>query len=176
MAITVTKSSGGGGYTEGWKTVTISNATRGDYNGSKYVDLFFETYPESLKCRVWEARSGEGEEFQIANMVRYSNPTVLDEMDKDGTAAASLDDSPAGLKGKSLQVFFYKKANGYSEVSPKVVPATPFKNIVDDITEDRITQLKASAEAYIKRRQEANGVATEITGTTEGDSNGEQPW
>ena len=85
MPITVTKSSGGGGYDEGWKTVTISSATRGDFNGSKYVDLFFENYPESLKCRVWEARSGEGEEFQIANMVRYSNPTVLDEMDKDGT-------------------------------------------------------------------------------------------
>ena len=176
MAITVTKSTGGGGYSEGWKTVTISNATRGDFNGSKYVDLFFEGYPETLKCRVWEARSGEGEEFQIANMVRYSNPTILDEMDKDGTTAASLDDSPAGLKGKSLQVFFYEKANGYSEVSPKVVPASPFKNIVDDIDEDRITRLKASAEAYIKRRQEANGVATETTETTTGDSDGDTPW
>ena len=109
-------------------------------------------------------------------MVRYSNPTILDEMDKDGTAAASLDDSSAGLKGKSLQVFFYKKANGYSEVSPKVVPAVPFKNIVDDITEDVITRLKASAESYIKRRQEANGVATETTGTTEGDSTDGMPW
>ena len=176
MAITVTKNTGGGGYSEGWKTVTISKAVRGDYNGSKYVDLFFETYPESLKCRVWEARSGEGEEFQIANMVRYSNPSILEEMDKDGTAAASLDDSPAGLKGKSLQVFFYKKANGYSEISPKVVPAAPFKNVVDDITEDRIAQLKSSAEAYIKRRQEANGVETETTGTNEGDSNGDMPW
>ena len=177
MAITVTKSSGGGGYDEGWKTVSISHATRGDFNSSKYIDLFFEGYPETLKCRVWEARSGEGEEFQIANMVRYSNPTILDEMDKDGTTAASLDDSPAGLKGKSLQVFFYKKANGYSEISPKVVPASPFKNIVDDIDEDRITRLKASAEAYIKRRQEANGVATETTTkTTKGDSEGDLPW
>jgi hypothetical protein len=110
-------------------------------------------------------------------MVRYSNPTVLDEMDKDGTTAASLDDSPAGLKGKSLQVFFYKKANGYSEISPKVVPASPFTNIVDDITEDRITQLKASAEAYIKRGQEANGVIEETTtDTTEGDKGGDTPW
>ena len=172
MAITVTKSTGGG-YDEGWKTVTISSATKGDYSGSKYIDLFFEGYPETLKCRVWEARSGEGEEFQIANMVRYSNPTVLDELDKDGTTAASLDDSPAGLKGKSLQVFFYKKDNGYSEISPKVVPASPFKNIVDDITEDVITRLKASAEAYIKRRQEANGVTqTETTET----STDEVPW
>ena len=176
MAITVTKSSGGGGYTEGWKTVTITNATRGDYNGSKYVDLFFEGYPESLKCRVWEARSGEGEEFQIANMVRYSNPNVLDEMDKDGTTAASLDDSPAGLKGKSLQVFFYKKANGYSEVSQKVAPAKPFENIIDNFSEERISRIKQSAEAYTKRKIEANGVTTEKTGTTEGDSTDGMPW
>ena len=178
MAITVTKSTSGGGYSEGWKTVTVSNATKGDYNNSKYIDLFFEGYPETLKCRVWEARSGEGEEFQIANMVRYSNPTVLDEMDKDGTTAASLDDSSAGLKGKSLQVFFYKKANGYSEISPKVVPASPFTNIVDDITEERISRLKASAESYIKRRQEANGVTTETTETktTKGTTEDGMPW
>ena len=175
MAITVTKSTGGG-YEEGWKTVTISNATRGDYNGSKYVDLFFESYPETLKCRVWEARSGEGEEFQIANMVRYSNPNVLDEMDKDGTTAASLDDSPAGLKGKSLQVFFYKKANGYSEVSQKVAPAKPFENIIDNFSEERISRIKQSAEAYTKRKIEANGVTTEKTGTTEGDSTDGMPW
>ena len=172
MALTVTKSTGGG-YDEGWKTVTISNTKRGDFNGSKYIDLFFEGYPETLKCRVWEARNGEGEEFSVTNMVRYSNPTVLDEMDKDGTAAASLDDSSAGLKGKSLQVLFYKKANGYSEVAQKVAPAIPFENIVDNFTEDRIERIKQSAEAYIKRRLEANGeIKTETTET----STDEVPW
>ena len=95
MSIIVTKKEGVVGYDEGWKTVTISNAERGDYSGSKYIDLFFESYPESLKCRVWEARNGEGEEFSVSNMVRYSNPHVLEEMDNDGTVAAKLDDSPA---------------------------------------------------------------------------------
>ena len=172
MALTVTKSTGGG-YDEGWKTVTISNTKRGDFNGSKYIDLFFEGYPETLKCRVWEARNGEGEEFSVTNSVRDSNPTVLDEMDKDGTAAASLDDSSAGLKGKSLQVLFYKKANGYSEVAQKVAPAIPFENIVDNFTEDRIERIKQSAEAYIKRRLEANGeIKTETTET----STDEVPW
>ena len=171
MAITVTKSSGG--YDEGWKTVTISNASRGDFNGSKYVDLFFEGYPETLKCRVWEARNGEGEEFSVTNMVRYSNPDVLDEMDKDGTTAASLDDSSKGLKGKSLQVFFYKKANGYSEISQKVAPAKSFENIVDNFTDDRINRIKQSAEAYTKKRLEANGqITTETTKT----STDEVPW
>ena len=67
MSIVVTKKEGGGGYDEGWKTVTISSAQKGDYNGSKFIDLWFEGYPESLKCRVWEARSGEGEEFSISD-------------------------------------------------------------------------------------------------------------
>ena len=175
MGIVVTKKEGGG-YDEGWKTVTISDASKGDFNGSKYIDLHFEGYPETVKCRVWEARNKDGEEFSVSNMVRYINPTILEEMDKDGTTAANLDDSPAGLKGKSLQVLFYKKANGYSEISQKVAPAVPFINIVDNFDENRITRIKESAEKYQARRNEANGVATETT--TEGkSSNGDDmPW
>ena len=171
MGIVVTKKEGGG-YDEGWRTVIISDATKGDFNGSKYVDLHFEGYPDNLKCRVWEARSQDGEEFSVTNMVRYSNPNILEEMDKDGTAAANLDYTPAGLKGKSLQVLFYKKANGYSEVSQKVAPAVPFQNIVDNFDESKIARIKQSAETYQARRNEANGVTTE---TTEAKSE-ETPW
>ena len=172
MAIIVKKNEGGGGYDEGWKTVTISNTIRGDFNGSKFIDLWFESYAESLKCRVWEARNGEGEEFSVSNMVRYCNPTVLEELEKDGTTAASLDDSPHALKGKSLQVLFYKKANGYSEVSQKVAPATPFENIIDKFNEDRIARIKDSAEKYQVKRNEANGVTqTETTDVAD-----EVPW
>ena len=105
--------------------------------------------------------------------VRYSNPEVLEEMDNDGTTAAKLDDSPTGLKGKSLQVLFYKKANGYSEISQKVAPAKPFQNIVDNIDDDRISRIKESAEKYQIKRNEANGVATEST-TSQGSE--DQPW
>ena len=173
MSIVVTKKEGGEGYDEGWKTVTISKAERGDWSGSKYIDLFFETYPESLKCRVWEARNGEGEEFSISNMVRYSNPEVLEEMDNDGTTAAKLDDSPDGLKGKSLQVLFYKKENGYSEVAQKVAPAKPFQNIVDNFDENRISRIKESAERYIsKRKATLNGTSTQPTAIPDD----EAPW
>ena len=174
MGIVVTKKEGGG-YDEGWKTITVSEAVKGDFNGSKYVDLFFEGYPETMKCRVWEARNKDGEEFSVTNMVRYCNPTILEEMDKDGTTAASLDDSPTGLKGKSLQVLFYKKANGYSEISQKVAPAAPFQNIVDNYDENRITRIKESAEKYQAKRNEANGVVAETTETTEGKSD-DIPW
>tara|TARA_R100001443_G_scaffold17258_3_gene27737 strand:+ start:3369 stop:3890 length:522 start_codon:yes stop_codon:yes gene_type:complete len=173
MSIVVTKKEGGGGYGEGWKTVTIAKAERGDWSGSKYIDLFFENYSESLKCRVWEARNGEGEEFSVSNMVRYCNPEILEEMDNDGTVAAKLDDSPSGLKGKTLQVLFYKKANGYSEISQKVAPATPFENIIDNFDANRINRIKESAEKYQTSRNQANGIANE-TSTTEGAE--EQPW
>ena len=174
MGIVVTKKEGGG-YDDGWKTIVISEATKGDFNGTKYIDLFFEGYPETVHCRIWETRNKDGEEFSISNMVRYSNPTILEEMDKDGIAAANLDDSPAGLKGKSLQVLFFKKANGYSGISKNVAPAVPFQNIVDNFDENRIARIKESAETYQAKRNEANGVVVETTETTEGEST-DKPW
>ena len=71
MGIVVTKKEGRG-YDEGWKTVTISDASKGDFNGSKYIDLHFEGYPETVKCRVWEARNKDGEEFSIAQVFRFA--------------------------------------------------------------------------------------------------------
>ena len=108
-------------------------------------------------------------------MVRYCNPSILEEMDKDGTIAANLDDSPAGLKGKSLQVLFYKKANGYSEICQKVAPATPFQNIVDNFDENRINRVKESAERYQAKRNDANGITSETRKMTE-DTSGDVPW
>ena len=151
MSIVVKKSSETG-FSEGWHEVTIENAVMGDYNDSRYIDLFFEGYPESLKCRVWEARNQDGEEFSVSNMVRYSNPDILEELSTDGELSASLDDSPAGLKGKKLQALFYKKDNGYTEVFQKTAPAAPFENIIDNFTEERILKIKTSAEAYKAKR------------------------
>ena len=161
MAITVTESTGSS-FGEGWKNVTISEAKKGDYNGTGYVDLWFEDYPETLKCRVWEARNkDDGQEFSISNMIRSCNPDILDEhTSDDGKKIASLDDSPASLKGKKLQVLFYKNVEGYAEVAQKVAPQTPFENVIDKYTEDRIDNIKASAERYVANR-------TQTTSTTD---------
>jgi len=100
MAITV-KENTGTSFGEGWKQVTISTAKRGDYNGSGFIDLWFDNYPETLKCRVWEARGQDGQEFSVSNMVRSCNPDVLESSEgEDGKKIASLDDSPASLKGR----------------------------------------------------------------------------
>ena len=152
MAITV-KENTGTSFGEGWKQVTISTAKRGDYNGSGFIDLWFEDYPETLKCRVWEARGQDGQEFSVSNMIRSCNPDVLEASEgEDGKKIASLDDSPASLKGKKLQVLFYKNANGYAEVSQKVAPAAPFENEVDTYNEDRIENIKQAAEKYVASR------------------------
>ena len=166
MSIIVKKSSETG-FSEGWHEVVIENAVTGDYNDSRYIDLFFEGYPESLKCRVWEARNQDGEEFSVSNMVRYSNPDILEELSTDGELSASLDDSPAGLKGKKLQVLFYKKDNGYTEVFQKTAPASPFENIVDNFTEERILKIKTSAEVYKAKRDEKASQTTIDTQTSE---------
>mgnify|MGYP003155334871 CR=1 FL=1 len=159
MGIVVKKSSETG-FSEGWHEVTIENAVVGDYNDSRYIDLHFEGYPESLKCRVWEARNQEGEEFSISNMVRYSNPDILEELTTDGQLSANLDDSPAGLKGKKLQVLFYKKDNGYTEVFQKTAPAA-FENIIDNFNEERILKIKTAAEAY-KAKRDAKASETTV--------------
>ena len=152
MPITITESTGSS-FGEGWKSVTKSEAKKGDFNGSGFVDLWFEDYPETLKCRVWEAKSKDGEEFSVSNMIRSCNPDILEEHEsEDGKKIASLDDSPASLKGKKLQVLFYKNANGYAEVSQKVAPAVPFENAVDKYTEDRIENIKQAAEKYVAGR------------------------
>ena len=154
MAITLNESSGGS-YTEGWHDVTVSKAEKGDYNGSLYYDLWFETFPENLKCRVWEAKNKDGEEFSIANLFRYSNPEILEENESEsGKKSISIDDSPMALTGKNLQVLFYKNGNGYTEVAQKVVPAKPFENIIDTFTEERIEGIKQSAERYINSRKQ----------------------
>tara|TARA_Y100001938_G_C7961058_1_gene364338 strand:- start:176 stop:670 length:495 start_codon:yes stop_codon:yes gene_type:complete len=154
MAITL-KESSGGSYPEGWQSVTISKAEKGDYNGTLYYDLWFESYPDNLKCRVWETKNKDGEEFSIANLFRYSNPEILEENESDGKKSIKIDDSPMALTGKNLQVLFYKNGNGYTEVAQKVVPASAFQNAIDNITTEKIEGMKQSAERYINNRKQS---------------------
>ena len=153
MAITL-KESSGGSYPEGWQSVTVSKAEKGDYNGTLYYDLWFDSYPDNLKCRVWETKNKDGEEFSIANLFRYSNPEILEENEADGKKTIKIDDSPMALQGKNLQVLFYKNGNGYTEIAQKVVPASPFQNTIDNITTEKIDGMKQSAERYINNRKQ----------------------
>ena len=55
MAIkTMSHSSGSGKWTAGWHTLTINKAEYGDWNGKRYIDTFFDGYPETFKLRTFE--------------------------------------------------------------------------------------------------------------------------
>ena len=51
---TLTIKSGGSGtnYSAGWHELLVSKAEYGEWNGSKYLDVYFDEYPENLNMRV----------------------------------------------------------------------------------------------------------------------------
>jgi len=152
----------------GWRESKIIKAKTGDYNGSKFYDLWFEGLPENMNCRVWEARNKDGEEFSVANMIRYSNPDIIEEMEgSNGSNVVKVDDSPSSLVGKELLIYIFRNEEGYGRISQKVVPAKPFKNMINDITEDTIEALKASTEKWENSKNPNGAVNTSTEGTAE---------
>ena len=64
MPRTMTVSKGGGvSYEEGWKTATISRAAYGVFNEAKYLDVWFEGYPENFNARIYAKK--------MVNIVEY---------------------------------------------------------------------------------------------------------
>ena len=154
----------GQSFPTGWQEVVISNATDGTFdksNGEKtrYIDLFFTGYPDSLKCRVWSAVNAEtGEDFGIGNLFHHANAGIT--ASEDGTV--SIDDHVRHLKNKKLNVLFYENTNGFTDVVSRVAPVTQTTEHVDFNT-DMVDKLKRSAERYHARR---NNGAVHTNGTT----------
>ena len=82
MAIkTMSVSSGGGQWTEGWHTLTISKAEYGDWNGTRVLDLYFEDYPETFNHRIFEAFDKEThEEYSLAKFFKLCNAGLIDKI------------------------------------------------------------------------------------------------
>ena len=78
MAIkTVTVGSGGSDYEAGWKQLTIKNAKYDHYNGNKFMDIWFEDYPDNLNARVYETvNKTTKEEFRISSWFRFGNAGI----------------------------------------------------------------------------------------------------
>ena len=170
MSRTLTKSKGGSAPAAGWHAGTVTKCEKGSFSGSNYYDVYLDSLHENMKCRVWEARNSDGEEFSIGNLIRYSNPEILEEISNNGEdAIVKVDDAPNSLIGKRLQVFVYKKTNGYMDVlQNKVAPAEPFENIIDTIDDNRINYIKTAAETYHSNRVSKNG-SVASTSSDEGD-------
>ena len=138
----------------GWKEVTIVGAKRGQYDngGTKYIDITFDGYPESVKLRAHQKFNKKtNEEFVVLNIFRNANAGVKEVAEsEDGEFRVEIDDTPANLIGKKLNVYFYKNAKGYTDISDRTVP-TVFKNALDEYTEEDITNLmKYTYENRIK--------------------------
>ena len=110
MAIKTMSNSGGGDWSIGWKEVTLKDAKYGKYNDVRYVDAWFEEYPETINLRLYEAHAKDsGEEFAIARLFKLANAGIIGEVqNSSGKKSLQYDDEAVNLNGKKLHVFFYK--------------------------------------------------------------------
>ena len=113
MAIrTMTVGSGtGADYSIGWKDMLISKAEYGNYNGKKYLDIWFEDYPDNFNCRVYETiNTKTKEEFRISSWFRFTQSGIQEVLDNgNGKPIITYDDDASLLAGMPINVYFYKE-------------------------------------------------------------------
>jgi hypothetical protein len=145
------KKGGGGGWSDGWNHATITKAEYGTYNGTRFIDVWFEGYPDSLNLRVYETKNQEGEEFAIGQLFRFANAGIVEGLEgPDGNIVVKLSDEPDNLRGKSLNIFLHKDGE-YSRVLKQVAP-TVFSNAVDSFKDNDVSFWKSKAERFYKER------------------------
>ena len=147
------KTGGGSGFSTGWHTKTISKAEYGEFNESKYIDVWFEDYPPSLNMRVYAKENTNGEEFAIGNLFRYANAGISSALEgQNNTKIVKLDDSAEQLIGKNFNVYVHKDGK-YSRVLNQCAP-TEFQNVVETFSADDVQYWKDRAikyyEEYVK--------------------------
>ncbi len=147
MARTMTVSKGGGtSYGEGWKTATIARAAYGVYNDAKYIDVWFEGYPDNFNARIY-ANVSNGEEWAMGQVFRFANAGITGGLESDdGKVVIKMDDNPAHLAGKQVNIFLYKDGK-YSRILKQFAP-TVFENAAEKFTDDDVVYWKGRAEKY----------------------------
>jgi|7_EtaG_2_1085326.scaffolds.fasta_scaffold16534_3 hypothetical protein len=159
----------GGTFTEGWNEVTVTKANYGDWEGNKFLDLWFKDYPESLNLRIYAKKGKDGEEFAIGRVFRFANAGIQSVSSAaDGESLVTIDDSPGQLVNKELNVFLYKEGD-YFRILSNVAP-TVFGNEVESFGPNDVEYWKKQAEKYYdnyivasKSPAEANGGFTTTT-------------
>ena len=165
MAIkTMSAASGGGGlFSEGWHEVSVSKAEYGTYtapNGDqkRYLDMWFEDYPDNMNLRVYETFNKETKhEFAIENIFRYANAGIVSKLE-DPTGKNPLlqyDDDEKGLVGKAINIFMYKETKtgeGYSRILNRIAPVAQVGEHLS-YTDKDVTGIKASCEKSYERKK-----------------------
>jgi hypothetical protein len=153
--LTINKTTSYPSLKPGWHTVTIKSARYDEYNGTKFIDINFDNYPENLKLRVYESvNKTTGEEWRIGQLFRFADAGISGGLEgANGSIVMKIDDDANNLRGKQVNVYFYKKGD-YTEVYRDISP-TVFENDVESFTENDVEYWKGRAE---KNYTDYNGV------------------
>ena len=135
MAIkTMSASTGGSKFEEGWHEAVISKAEYGVYENDvpgtdkKDLDIWFQDYPDNMNLRVYEVyNKTTNEEFKVANIFKYANAGIVGVLkDPNGkNPLIQFDDEPKGLIGKTVNIYIYKEnktGNNYSRIFDNIAP------------------------------------------------------
>ena len=175
MAIkTMSASTGGSSFEEGWHEVTISKAEYGVYttptgDTKNYLDVWFDGYPDSMNLRVYEVfNKTTKEEFNVANIFKYAVAGVVGVLkDPNGKhPIIQYDDDPQGLIGKSINILLYKdpKNPKYNRVLDRIAPVIQEGEHLSFKATD-VDSIKNSAnkslEAKLKAIPTPNGIESE---------------
>lgn len=161
MAIkTMSASSGGSKFSEGWHELTVSKAEYGTYEkgdtSKRYIDVWFSDMPENMNLRVYETfNKKDNTEFKIANLFKYANAGIVGVLsDPNGkNPLIQYDDDPAGLVGKVVNAYFYKEnktGNNYTRVFDDIAP-TPQEGEHISFTSEQVAGLKKGVEDRCKK-------------------------
>ena len=162
MAIrTVTIGSGSGAdYVPGWKELTIKKAKYDSYNGKKFMDVWFEDYPDNMNARVYETiNKTTHEEFRISNWFRFANAGIQEVIDNGSKhPVVTYDDDPANLNGMTINVLFHKdpKEDKYTRIWREPAPVVMETDKLS-YTEENVAFWKSRAERSLNTFQSMNG-------------------
>ena len=140
------KKGGGNDFTPGWKQVMISKATYGDFNGTQFLDMWFDGYPDTFNARIYATSDSNGEEFAIGQVFRFANAGITSALEGPEEMVIKMDDNPELLTGKSINAYFYADGK-YTRVLKQFAP-TVFSNQVETFQEKDVAYWKSSAEKY----------------------------
>tara|TARA_R100000808_G_C2152923_1_gene162689 strand:- start:73 stop:618 length:546 start_codon:yes stop_codon:yes gene_type:complete len=161
MAIkTMSASTGGSKFSEGWHELSVSKAEYGTYeNGDKskkYIDVWFQDMPENMNMRVYETfNKKDNTEFKIANLFKFANAGIVGVLnDPNGKhPLIQYDDEASGLVDKVVNVYFYKETktgNGYTRVFDDIAPI-PQEGEHLTFTSEEVAGIKKGVEERCKK-------------------------
>jgi hypothetical protein len=179
MARTLTVKSGGSAIKQGWHEATIKKAEYGEYNDSKYIDVWFHEFPENLNMRVYETTDSKGNEFAVGSVFRFANAGITQVLDgPNGEKSVTIDDNPNLLRDRKLNVYLYPdpKNPKYNRVLKQPAP-TVFENDVESFTETDVKFWMEKAESYFIKyvKQTAPGTGSTTTVNLNNSANMAQP-